>query len=419
MNEEMLVELSGIECATVTETKDGNLWLAYRDDYPEDATPISLSMPVGPLRYPKSRVLPYLQGLLPDNENALKALARKYDVSANNPFRILRHIGHEVAGALEFTPKNSPPRQTSEVAGELDSMAIEKILINKINEYEDGTSSEGYEENLSLAGAHAKIALHKSPSGKWYEPHGQNISTHIIKPVPPRWKNLDVVEHQTMLAAKKLGLNVANSQIVSFGSTQAFVTERYDRVVDVTGTLKRIHQEDLCQALSVPPSKKYQRNDGGPGVGDIAKLLNEVQSADDRRTMATEFFKGLTFNVLARCTDAHAKNYSILLSKQKVELAPLYDLSSGVIYSARLDMKSAMSINSKYRFDEIGLRDFIVEAKRLKVDPDWAEGWLQELESNLLEAFNEAGAAIRESATSQLVQQTTVNLVDAIGRLVK
>lgn len=417
MNEEMLVKLSGVECATVTETREGNLWLAYRDDYPEDATPISLSMPVGPLRYPKNRVLPYLQGLLPDNDNALKALAQKYDVSANNPFRILRHIGHEVAGALEFTPKNSPPRKTSEVANELDSAAIEKILNNKINEYEDGTSSEGYEENLSLAGAHAKVALHKSASGIWLEPHGPKISTHIIKPVPSRYKNLDVVEHQTMLAAKKLGLKVANSQIETFGATQAFVTERYDRVVDSTGALKRIHQEDFCQALSVPPSKKYQRNDGGPGVGDIAKLLTEVQSAEDRKKMAVEFFKGLAFNVLARCTDAHAKNYSILLSNQSVDLAPLYDLSSTVLYD--LPMKSAMSINSKYRFDEIDLRDFLVEAKRLKVDPDWAEAWFQEVESNLLEAFSEAGAAIRESATSQLVQQTTVDLVESLSRHVK
>lgn len=412
MNEEMLVELSGVECATVTESRDGNLWLLYRDDYPEDATPISLSMPVGPLKYPKKIVLPYLQGLLPDNENALKALARKYDVSANNPFRILRHIGHEVAGALEFTPKNSPPRKKTEVANELDSMAIETLLNNKINEYEDGTSSDGYAENLSLAGAHAKVALHKTSSGTWYQPHGLNISTHIIKPVPSRWKNLDVVEHQTMLAAKNLGLNVANSQILTFGQTQAFVTERYDRIVGSKGELKRVHQEDFCQALSVPPSKKYQRNDGGPGVGEIVKLLNEVPNSNDRNKLAREFFKGLTFNVLARCTDAHAKNYSILLSGQSVELAPLYDLSSAVLYD--LPMRSAMSINSKYRFDEISAKDLLVEAKRLNVDLDWAEFWIVETTTNLLDAFNEAGSNIRNATSSQGVIETTYSLVESL-----
>lgn len=414
MNEEMLIKLSEVECATVTETRDGNLQLVYKDDYPEGATPISLSMPVGHLKYPKKIVLPFMQGLLPDNENALLAIARKYDVSANNPFRILTHIGHEVAGALEFRTKDSLSRKPPDVATKLDELKIEKIINNKVNEYEDGASSEGYEENLSLAGAHAKVALHKSASGIWYEPHGPNISTHIIKPVPSRYRNLDVVEHQTMLAAKKLGLNVANSQIVTFGSTQAFVTERYDRVVDSTGALKRIHQEDFCQALSVPPSKKYQRNDGGPGVGEIAKLFNDVPYSDDRNSLAREFFKGLTFNVLARCTDAHAKNYSILLSQQRVRLAPLYDLSSTVLYD--LPMKSAMSINSKYRFDEISVKDLLVEAERLDVDLDWAEEWIKNIKLNLLHSFLEAGEEIRESTASNLVHQTTFDLVDSLSK---
>jgi len=412
MNDEKVIELSGVECATVSETREGNLSLTYKDDYPENETPISLSMPAGHLKYPKKIVLPFLQGLLPDNENALKAISRRYEVSQNNPFRILRHIGHEVAGALEFKTVDSYKKQPAKTPRQLDSLEIEEILTLKINEYEDGTYGDSYEENLSLAGAHAKVALYKSPTGQWYEPHGENISTHIIKPVPSRWKNLDVVEHQTMLAAQKLGLTVAKSEIASFGLTQAFVTERYDRVIDSNGLLKRIHQEDFCQALSISPSKKYQRNDGGPGVGEIARLLREVYSSDDRKLLATEFFKALTFNVSARCTDAHAKNYSILLGGQSVVLAPLYDLSSTVLYS--LPMKSAMSINSKYGFEEIGTKDLLVEASRLNVDLDWAEAWIEETKLGLLEAFSEAGSDIRNSTTGQLVHQTTYALVDSL-----
>lgn len=414
MNDELSIELSGIQCATVTESREGNLTLAYEDNYPANATPISLSMPVGSLKYPKKIVLPFLQGLLPDNENALKAISRKYEVSENNPFRILRHIGHEVAGALEFKTAKDYVQKLDRTPRKLDSLEIEVLLTKKINEYEDGIYGDGYEEALSLAGAQAKVALHRTLSGEWYEPHGEIISTHIIKPVPARWVNLDVVEHQTMLAAQKLGLKVAKSEIASFGSTQAFVTERYDRVMDLKGQLKRVHQEDFCQALSVTPSKKYQRNDGGPGVGEIAKLLPEINSTDDRVKLAKEFFKGLTFNVLSRCTDAHAKNYSILLSGQSVELAPLYDLSSTVLYS--LPMKSAMSINSKYRFDDISTKDLLIEASRLSVDLDWAQAWLTEMNLNLLSAFSEAGSDIRNSAQGKLVHQTTFDLVDALNR---
>jgi len=414
MNDEFVIELSGIECATVTESREGNLSLTYKNNYPENATPISLSMPVGPLKYPKKIVLPFLQGLLPDNENALKAIARKYEVSENNPFRILRHIGHEVAGALEFKIAKGRVQKLGRTARKLDPLEIEELLSKKINEYEDGVYGDGYEEALSLAGAQAKVALHRSPNGEWFEPYGEIISTHIIKPVPARWKNLDVVEHQTMLAAQKLGLKVAKSELASFGSTQAFVTERYDRVMDSNGQLKRVHQEDFCQALSVTPSKKYQRNDGGPGVGEIARLLRELNSSDDRKKLAKEFFKGLTFNVLARCTDAHAKNYSILLAGQSVDLAPLYDLSSTVLYS--LPMKSAMSINSKYKFEEISTKDLLIEASRLSVDLDWAEAWLTEMNLNLLSAFSEAGADIRNSAQGKLVHKTTFALVDALSR---
>ena len=414
MNDELFIELSGIECATVTESREGNLSLKYLDNYPGNSTPISLSMPVGPLKYPKKIVLPFLQGLLPDNENALKAISRKYEVSENNPFRILRHIGHEVAGALEFKTAKGYVQKLDRTPRKLDSLEIEELLTKKINEYEDGIYGDGYEEALSLAGAQAKVALHRTLSGEWYEPRGEIISTHIIKPVPARWKNLDVVEHQTMLAAQKLGLKVAKSEIASFGSTQAFVTERYDRVMDLKGQPKRVHQEDFCQALSVTPSKKYQRNDGGPGVGEIAKLLPEIYSADDRVKLAKEFFKGLTFNVLARCTDAHAKNYSILLAGQSVELAPLYDLSSTVLYS--LPMKSAMSINSKYRFEDISTKDLLIEASRLSVDLDWAQAWLTEMNLNLLSAFSEAGSDIRNSAQGKLVHQTTYDLVDALNR---
>ena len=142
--------------------------------------------------------------------------------------------------------------------------------------------------------------------------------------------------------------------------------------------------------------------------------MPEIYSADDRVKLAKEFFKGLTFNVLARCTDAHAKNYSILLAGQSVELAPLYDLSSTVLYS--LPMKSAMSINSKYRFEDISTKDLLIEASRLSVDLDWAQAWLTEMNLNLLSAFSEAGSDIRNSAQGKLVHQTTYDLVDALNR---
>ena len=56
------------------------------------------------------------------------------------------------------------------------------------------------------------------------------------------------------------------------------------------------------------------------------------------------FFDAVTFNWLIGGTDAHAKNYSLLLAGPQVRLAPLYDVASALPYPTdvqrlRLSMK--------------------------------------------------------------------------------
>ena len=59
--------------------------------------------------------------------------------------------------------------------------------------------------------------------------------------------------------------------IETFGDTKALVIERFDRRWTKDGRLLRLPQEDCCQALSVPPTLKYQ-NEGGPGMADVLGL---------------------------------------------------------------------------------------------------------------------------------------------------
>lgn len=409
--EELQVSLSNVPCGTVYQTKQGDLKFEYLSSYGEASTPVSLSMPVGFLTFPKKVILPYLQGLLPDNETALKALGRKYGANPANPFALLKYVGDEVAGALSFGGNQVRTQGTVNKSRPLTDLDIENMLLEKVNEYEDGTVGAGKSNNLSLAGAHPKIGLIFTPDGNWHSPNNDQVSTHIIKPVPSRWKNLDVVEHQTMRAAELLGLDVAKSEIRTFGSTKAFITERYDRKIDEKGALARLHQEDLCQALSVSPSKKYQRREGGPGVGEIARLFKQVESSD-QHDLAQRFFKGLAFNVFAGCTDAHAKNYSVLLQNTSVRLAPLYDLASTLVYS--IEKESAMAINGQYRLNQIQTKDFLREAYRLGLEVDWAEDAMRHLEENLLDAFSQAGETIRKDTSSPEVAETTKSVVSAI-----
>ena len=109
----------------------------------------------------------------------------------------------------------------------------------------------------------------------------------------------------------------------------AIVVERYDRV-RMEGSIRRLHQEDTCQALGLPPTGKYE-NENGPGVAPIVELLRTYSSrpTDDVWT----FVQALALNWLIGGTDAHAKNYSVLIGAGgRARLAPLYDIASTPTY---------------------------------------------------------------------------------------
>jgi serine/threonine-protein kinase HipA len=110
-----------------------------------------------------------------------------------------------------------------------------------------------------------------------------------------------------------------------------------------------VHQEDICQALGVPPIRKYQ-NEGGPGVASVSELLREVMAPDVVEDAVWRFADALIWNWLIAGTDAHAKNYSLLLAGNQVRLAPLYDIASALPYGAHEHkLRFAMKLGGDYR----------------------------------------------------------------------
>jgi len=198
----------------------------------------------------------------------------------------------------------------------------------------------GKEESWSLGGNQGKITL-ALIDGKWMKCEGSFPSTHIIKPGVVGMNYQALVEFATMQVASEVNLNVANTRYVKFGDTDAIVIERYDRLVD--GRIaKRIHQEDLCQALGYLSKDKYDVK-----TNDVMNLL---KSSCPRESLS-RFVNALFFNYLVGGTDAHAKNYSLLhLPGGSVVLSPLYDLASVLPYEKKTDRKwrhAAMSIGGE------------------------------------------------------------------------
>jgi serine/threonine-protein kinase HipA len=245
--------------------RQGMLHFAYDDDYRRRhaPTPLSVSMPVETAEHPHQTVAPWLAGLLPDNESVLARWARTFHVG-NSAFALLgTPVGEDCAGSVRFVRENRLEAALSRDAtvGWLDEAGVAKRLRDLKR---DGTAWLGadFTGRFSLAGAQAKTAL-LYQDGHWGVPSGAAATSHILKPAITGFDSHDLNEHLCLSAARRAGLLAANTRIATFEDQTAVVAERYDRVPAPQGWMRRIHQEDTCQALGLAPDRKYQ-NDGGP-----------------------------------------------------------------------------------------------------------------------------------------------------------
>lgn len=351
MTDELAVILGDAVAGTVTRRSDGRLSFDYEDAYRalDSPTPLSVSMPVEVRSHADRVVTPWLWGLLPDNDAVLRRWAREFHASASSPFSLLATpIGHDCAGAVRF----AAAKDLSEILdrpGEVEWLSV-KAVANRLRDLrEDSTSWLGsdFTGQFSLAGTQAKTALLRR-GRKWGVPSGSTATSHILKPAVAGLDDHHVNEHLCLDAARRAGVLTAETALGSFEDVTAVVVTRYDRRRK-GDTLGRVHQEDICQALGVHPAQKYQ-NAGGPGPGQIARLLRDTMPGRAAENAVWRFLDALAWNWLIAGTDAHAKNYSLLLSGPEIRLAPLYDVASALPYAAHeRKLRFAMKLGGDYR----------------------------------------------------------------------
>jgi len=352
MTDSLVVILEDVVAGALVRTTRGALRFDYSDDYRRGAgaTPLSLSMPIEVPSHTDRIVKPWLRGLLPDNAAVLARWARQFHVSASSPFSLLAtQIGEDCAGAVRFATPDRADAALSRSGG-VDWLTEEDIAARLTDLKEDSTAWLGrnFTGQFSLAGAQAKTAL-LYRDGRWGVPKGATPTTHILKPAVAGFDDHDLNEHLCLDAARRIGLLVVRTSVMRFGAESAIVVDRYDRHEQSNGEISRVHQEDVCQALGIPPSRKYQ-NEGGPGPAEVADLFRRVMPPQPGDLAVARFVDALIWNWLIGGTDAHAKNYSLLLAGQQVRLAPLYDIASALPYE--LDerrLRLAMKIGDDYR----------------------------------------------------------------------
>lgn len=307
---------------------------------------ISCSLPLREDAFSQKDCQGFFGGLLPEQANRT-VIARILHISDKNDFAMLERIGGECAGALTFVPEGEPPPQPDNEYRALNEAELTEIL-ELLPRRPLLAGEKGV--RLSLAGAQDKLAVKVDRDRGISLPLNYAPSTHVLKPAIATWEGLVSNENYCMALAQAVGLNVAPTSAHRLGEIEYLLSKRYDRTVDENGAIRRLHQEDFCQALAVPCEIKYQ-SEGGPGLADCFALLRSVSSSIvyDVRDLLDAVF----FNLLIGNNDAHAKNYSILYgSDGSARFAPLYDIVCTVYYP-EIENKLAMKIGGETNPDLI------------------------------------------------------------------
>lgn len=350
--------------------KSMRMSFSYDDAYMEkQGEPISLTIPSSVKEHEDDVVFPFIENLLPEGE--IRTLIQQQNkIEEGNFSRFIELLGGDVAGALSIQLEGETPKfERVDTLSELSQEELSQLLIDIQDRPFNVAQQKGEVGNrLSLAGAQNKLPVIRSNDLTFEAENAP--STHIIKPArkDDRFKSLVYNEYLCMKAAKLVGINTASVSLLDVtdangNESDALLIERYDRYYYVDnstenegeGYTKRLQQEDLCQLCSIPSTTKYEVN-GGPGFKDLFSKISELCEVPVKDDL--EAFRRIIFSLVVGNYDAHAKNFSFLISEDgKIALSPAYDLVCTALYED-LDTTFAMLIGKSNDLESLTNESF-------------------------------------------------------------
>jgi serine/threonine-protein kinase HipA len=342
--------------------------------------PISLSLPTRKAAFRGEPVVAVFDNLLPDNPAVRRLVAEKTGAGGADPYSLLDQIGRDCVGAMRFLSDGMAIDASPSIEGvPVSDEEIEAILANLARSPLGIDPEQAF--RISVAGAQEKTAL-LFHQGRWKRPTDTTPTTHILKPqlgeIPTPWGMIDLSnsvenEHYCLKLLEGFGLQVARTEIATFGARRVLVVERFDRRWRDDGQLLRLPQEDCCQALSIPSSRKYQ-NQQGPSAVDIMTLL---KGSDEPLRDQAAFFKSQIVFWLIGATDGHGKNFSLFIRPGgRFELTPFYDvLSMQPAFDAkriphnRYSLAMSVGASRHYRILDVHGRHFVETAREAGLGP--------------------------------------------------
>ncbi|NJN35700.1 MAG: type II toxin-antitoxin system HipA family toxin [Nitrospiraceae bacterium] len=317
-------------------TREDNKSLAFA--YVPEAGPaqrLSLSLPLRPEPFTDADCRGYFANLLFEGPQLEKVLD-SYKLDRGDVGALLWHLGADCPGAVSITPEGTGPGKMPgrfpEDYEPLDAARLNQIILSlhlhrRLPDAERNPSP--------VAGVQGKIAV-VAHAGHFYlpRPGSRAPTTHILKVSP--LSDSDITRNEVALLgiAEACGIRIAPCDALEFGAEgrhiHALLSARFDRQIALaegTGLITRIHSEDFCQALGLPPSLKYERDSLSPERRFSAAAVAQIGAKASVPTIfQRDFLEHCLFNLLVGNSDNHGKNGSVLHQGGGTTLAPLYDV---------------------------------------------------------------------------------------------
>jgi serine/threonine-protein kinase HipA len=260
----------------------------------------------------------WFANLLPEGHNR-ERLARERGCSVDDDFELLAAAGRDLAGAVEVEPVPTTETIPASVIAWHAAMGIDVTHPEVV--------AEPIEDAASLAGVVTKFSAIKDGRRYVVKRNGKP-GAFILK--LPSTRHPDLVDNELTgyRLSEILDLDCAEATRIPIGEAElpehvdfphVLAVKRFDRAPGD----RRVHMEEIAQALGYAPREKY-----GRGIAhDLPTMLRVLDrlSADPTDDVREVVRRVVAF-VLMGNADAHLKNWALVYPDgRSPRLSPLYD----------------------------------------------------------------------------------------------
>ena len=261
------------------------------------------------------------------------------------------------AGALGFGLGLQPPGPKRKFNKTLDLEKLQRIAEALMREEKLKPDEETVQVQellllgTSLGGARPKAVV-EDDEGLW-----------IAKFNHPndRWNNTRV-EHAMLELARRCGLNVTASRIVTVAEKDVLLVRRFDREKIAKGYTRA----RMISGLTLLRAEEVVKDRWSYVL--MAEELRRV--VEEPKKDASELFRRMVFNALISNIDDHPRNHALIAKERDWKLSPAYDLTpSPVIAQDHRDL--AMEAGDQGRF--ANAKNLLSQHPRFLLEPDEAK----------------------------------------------